>query len=73
MGGCKEHFICVATIDSPLGMCITEHFKVPEYSEIFILNPKHPILFRNNYGLLKHYASVYTTSGTARADISIAA
>jgi len=73
MDGCKEHFICVATIDSPLEICIMEHFKVPEYSGIFISNPKHPILFWNNYELLKHYASMYTTLGTAGANISIVA
>jgi len=31
-----------------LGMCIMEHLEVLEYSGIFISNPEHRILFRNN-------------------------
>ena len=47
-----------------------EHLEVPEYSGIFISNPEYRILFRNNFGLVKRYASVYTPLGTAGADIS---
>jgi len=34
-----------------------------------ILNPEYQVLFRNNCSLVKCYASVTTSSGTAGADI----
>jgi len=39
-------------------------------SGIFFANPEYRILFRNNCGLVKRYATVYTPLGTAGIDIS---
>jgi len=51
-------------------MCIMEYLEISEYSGIFLSNPENRILFRNNCGLVKRYASVYAALGTAGADIS---